>query len=163
MILFIFLGLLTISSASPIDYINSYRAKHGSPPLIYNTSMDSKTESWAQTMSSLGVLIHSIPNGEYGENLGQTNVGGWESIVDAWYNEISQYNFSNPGFTPATGHFTQLVWVGSKSMSIGTSSDASGNLYVVARFSPPGNVLGQFATNVMPLLTKTRYICKCEC
>jgi hypothetical protein len=34
----------------------------------------------------------------------------FKSAVDAWYNEVQSYNFNSPGWSGATGHFTQLVW-----------------------------------------------------
>lgn len=29
------------------------------------------------------------------------------------YNEVVEYTWTQPGFSPATGHFTQVVWRGS--------------------------------------------------
>jgi hypothetical protein len=74
----------------------------------------------------------------------------------AWYNEISLYNFSSPGFSSATGHFTQVVWTDSIQLGMGialTSNNLSA--YVVANYYPAGNVLGQFATEVPPLCIST--------
>ncbi|CAF3299972.1 unnamed protein product [Rotaria socialis] len=69
----------------------------------------------------------------------------------AWYNEISLYNYKSPGFSAATGHFTQVVWAGSTQLGIGIAF-TSNNLaaYVVANYFPPGNYLGQFPANVLP-------------
>ena len=52
---------------------------------------------------------------EYGENLLGTCYLGYFNMpfnvsqaVESWYNEISGYNFNNPGYSPDTGHFTQV-------------------------------------------------------
>jgi hypothetical protein len=74
------------------------------------------------------------------------------------YDEVRMYNFNNPGFSSATGHFTQVVW--RSSSTIGCAVQACNNglggtgwprgSLVVCRYSPAGNVLGSFQTNVLP-------------
>jgi len=49
-----------------------------------------------------------------------------------------------------TGHFTQVVWKGSKEVGMGVSSDGH---FVVCNYSPPGNWTDNFAANVLPLGT----------
>ena len=49
------------------------------------------------------------------------------------------------------GHFTQVVWKGTKEMGVGRATARSGNIYVVANYSPPGNMQGAFQANVFPL------------
>ena len=81
---------------------------------------------------------------------------GWTSATDAasssvdlWYNEDSQYNYNDPVFSLATGHYTQLVWKASTQIGFGASLTSSGEWLVVAEFDPPGNVEGEFAANVL--------------
>jgi len=70
--------------------------------------------------------------------------------TDAWYDEIKLYSFNSPGFSSGTGHFTQVVWKGSKKLGIGYALTSDGRgLYVVAQYSPPGNYMGQFSQNVV--------------
>jgi hypothetical protein len=48
-----------------------------------------------------------------------------------WYNEVSKYNYRNPGFSMATGHFTQLVWKNTKSIGFGIAQKGS-SYYIVS-------------------------------
>ena len=48
----------------------------------------------------------------YGENLYKSTrlpeIGAGERATQAWYDEIEDYDFDNPGFQGATGHFSQV-------------------------------------------------------
>jgi hypothetical protein len=48
----------------------------------------------------------------------------------------------------ATGHFTQVVWKSSKSISVGVAKGRGGTTFVVVNYYPPGNYKGQFSANV---------------
>ena len=65
--------------------------------------------------------------GSYGENLAK-GYGDWKSAITAWYDEVSDYDYSNPGFSSSTGHFTQLVWVGTTKLGCGVA-DCNGSMY----------------------------------
>lgn len=60
------------------------------------------------------------PNNKYGENLyfGSGFKISAEDAVRTWYNEIHDYNFKKPVFHPDIGHFTQLIWKGSKELGV---------------------------------------------
>jgi hypothetical protein len=61
------------------------------------------------------------------------------------------YDFQNPAFSHDTGHFTQLLWNGSKKIGVGFAVKKDGDAYkyyCVAHYQPPGNVIGYFADNV---------------
>ena len=70
----------------------------------------------------------------------------------SWYNEISMYSYSSPGFSSATGHFTQVIWQGSTQVGIGIAfSTNNQSATVVANYYPAGNVIGSFPANVLPV------------
>ena len=75
---------------------------------------------------------------------------GGQRAAEMWYEEIKDYNFRNPGFKSATGHFTQLIWVGSRDVGIAKAVGKNGAHFVVARYYPAGNFVGQFPENVKP-------------
>ena len=68
------------------------------------------------------------------------------------YEEMTNpgYDFDNPGWNakPGTGHFTQVVWKASTQLGIG-KEEKNGCIYVVGRYSPAGNIMGDFESNVL--------------
>lgn len=65
-------------------------------------------------------------------------------IVKAWFDEYSNYNIKNES---SAIHFSQLVWKNSKKLGVGHAYTGQ-KLFVVAFYKPPGNIRGQFNTNV---------------
>ena len=178
---------------------NNYRNKHQAPPLTINQSvynfyifftyivqsssiychllfiqLNGIAQKWAQNLADTGIFQHSGADA-VGENLYASfgmEVNG-KTVVDSWYNEIQDYDFSSPGFSSNTGkntihqimknclliyqfcisgHFTQLVWVGSTQLGIGKTTSTDGTTYVVANYLPPGNFEGEFQVNVLQQL-----------
>ncbi|MFC4374240.1 CAP family protein [Nocardia halotolerans] len=132
---------------------NTYRAEHGSPAMTLTQNLNNRAQQCAKYYATKGAIDHSCPykNGA-GENLvmGQGSfsaVSLVEMSTKMWYDEIKYYDFNNPGFSMATGHFTQLVWKSSTRLGIGYASDG-GTSVVVALYNPPGNVQGQYPQNV---------------
>ena len=139
------------------NYINTYRIKHHANVLTYNLDISNISQSWATYLSFNNLFKHSN-NKQYGENLAW--FGGYKNdivnlikkSIDSWYNEIQYYNFSNPGFSSDTGHFSQLVWAGTNSFGIGYSyNNSNHSAIIVFNFSPPGNIIGLFSQNVLPI------------
>ena len=64
------------------------------------------------------------------------------------YDEVCQYNFDQPNFNSDTGHFTEVVWSGSRKLGVGYSVGRNIKfpgyvcVYVVGRYSPAGNNVG---------------------
>lgn len=97
-------------------------------------------------------LIHL--GGPYGENLAAGYVGG-EAPVDAWYDEISMYNYSNPGFSEETGHFTQLIWNSSVELGCAiVTCDNAWRQYTICEYSPMGNIVGTTAARTRELFSE---------
>jgi len=138
------------------NYINSYRTKHQSPPLVWDSGIYKIAQDWSNYLVTNNLFKHS-GNQSYGENLAYyqgygTNVMTLlKKAVDGWYNEYKLYDFNNPGFSQATGHFTCLVWAASTNYGIGISLDnATSSVDIVFNSSPPGNYIGKFKENVLP-------------
>ena len=140
-----------------VAYINNYRAKHQSPPLTWDVSPANFAQNWSYYLLSNNLFQHSNSK-LYGENLSYFQ--GYKATplelilksVDVWYNEISMYDFNNSGYQNGTGHFTCLIWKSSTKFGIGISINKTSNEVVISmNTSPPGNILGQFAVNVLPI------------
>ncbi|XP_078082815.1 GLI pathogenesis-related 2 [Mustelus asterias] len=144
-----------------LESLNEYRAKHGAGPLTMNPVISEKAEKWAKHLVNCKTLKHS--DTPYGENIwcqqghGSPQVTGKE-VVDSWYNEIKNYDFSSPGFQKNCGHFTQSVWRATKEIGVGLASNGKGLTVVVAQFDPAGNITnpGYFTKNVLPVGSKVK-------
>jgi hypothetical protein len=66
-----------------------------------------------------------------------------------WYDEVGSFDFDEGGFSKKTGHFTQVVWRGTKQIGCGVSQ-CNGMDVWVCQYDPPGNVRGQYRDNVLP-------------
>ncbi|CDH12511.1 related to Protein PRY2 [Zygosaccharomyces bailii ISA1307] len=132
-----------------VDGHNDKRAKHESTEsLEWDDSLAQYAQNYADKYDCSGSLTHS--GGPYGENLavGYSNQG----TIDAWYNEIEKYNWSDPGFSDSTGHFTQVVWKSTTKVGCGSKQcGGSVGTYVICSYNPAGNFIGDFSENVMPL------------
>jgi hypothetical protein len=139
---------------------NKDRALNQAPPLVWNAQLAQFAQNWANNCT----WAHS--GGPYGENL----FGMWSSAtttnytsqtpyaINAWYQEISSYDFTKPGFYEATGHFTQLVWksttaVGCAWNTVPCMNNGYNFFKFVCEYNPPGNIIGgnYFQLNVLPV------------
>lgn len=129
---------------------NKKRALHkDTSALSWSSKLADYAQSYADKYDCSGNLVHS--GGPYGENLALGY--GEAGSVDAWYDEISSYDWSNPGFSSNAGHFTQVVW--KSSTEVGCGIKTCGGLwgdYVICSYNPAGNFAGEFQDNVQPLL-----------
>ncbi|TCJ89949.1 CAP family protein [Nocardia alba] len=132
---------------------NTARAKHGAGPLQWAAQLYPSTVQYA----NMCVFAHSNSGGQYGENLyATTNPNATAATaVDSWMAEAAQYDYDNPGFSAATGHFTQVVWKNTTQVAVavadcpaGTIFPSTASKFIVARYTPPGNYQGQFPQNV---------------
>ncbi|KAJ3887050.1 CAP domain-containing protein [Lentinula edodes] len=126
---------------STLNSHNTARAQYGASSLTWNSDLYPATQQWASA------------GGNYGENLAAAAPQGIsvQQGVSMWMAEASQYNYSNPTFSSSTGHFTQVVWKSTTSVACAIATCnflGNGTGYLVCRYDPPGNYLGQFAQNV---------------
>ena len=135
-----------------VDTHNRLRARHCAPPLRWSPKVAASAERWAQTLQRKGcALQHS--GGPYGENLAGGTHGAMtpDAVVEMWYAEVKGYAFKRGGFSPKTGHFTQLVWRGTSELGCAKAECGSQIDLWVCQYAPPGNVEGGYHDNVQPI------------
>lgn len=129
---------------------NLLRSQHGAPAMTWNQGIQKYAQEWANKIAKEDRMYHRQPN-NYGENIywaSGMNPSG-KNVVDSWYSEIKDYNYSKPDFSMKTGHFTQVVWIGSTELGCGRATSKNGGIYIVCNYNPPGNYMGLFPKNVL--------------
>lgn len=140
---------------------NNERAAVNVPPLSWSDSLAADAKSYAQYLTTLGLSTRDrVPHcgtgghpscGGQGENLSW----GWPpgsyspaNGVQRWAAEKSNYHggpLSEADFAPGVpmiGHYTQMVWKNTSQVGCGTASSNT-MAFLVCRYSPSGNYLGQ--------------------
>ncbi|KAI7821198.1 CAP domain-containing protein [Gamsiella multidivaricata] len=131
---------------------NQARARYGARALQWTPALYSATVQYVQMCK----FAHSNAESQYGENIyASSNPNtGIKDAVAAWMAESSNYNYNNPGFSAATGQFTQVVWKNTQQVTCAMASCPAGAIfpqpskYIVCRYTPQGNIAGQFPQNV---------------
>lgn len=113
---------------------NAARARRGASPLVWDDTLASVAQQW----SNRGVFEHS--KSRYGENLAM-GTGNCKQAVDLWVDEEKDWR-PGMGFSMSTGHFTQVVWKGTKRVGCGFAKGI-----VTCNYDPPGNS-GNYGGNV---------------
>ncbi|KAF2204379.1 PR-1-like protein, partial [Delitschia confertaspora ATCC 74209] len=151
-----------------IYHHNAARALHGAEPLVWNNDLAAKSLDWANNCQ--------FKHNSAGQNLFATSGDAFNvsaGIINSWYNaeivHMDGYwgapNIPEPAFS-SVGHFTQMVWKSTKSIGC-ASVDCSGRMvdengnpiqyskYTVCDYDPAGNVVGQYAENIVRPSTAT--------
>jgi len=139
---------------------NAKRSLHGAAPLVWDATLARHAKEWAEVLVRWGEMEHARDTGE-GENLywyKGSKVATCVEAVKSWYGEEPDYPYNNPPKTyqefyagKKIGHFTQIVWKGTRKVGVALATKKAGGwteTYIVARYSPQGNILGHFAANV---------------
>jgi hypothetical protein len=77
-----------------------------------------------------------------------------QDVVNSWGNEVEWYDFSTGRCSPQAehgcGHFTQMVWIGTRTVGCGRAIGADKAQVWVCSYDPAGNYDGEHADNVRP-------------
>lgn len=129
---------------------NSERKRIGIAGLAWNPQLAAQAASWAQNLASKGIFEHSKNRGNVGENLWMGSAGYYapEAMISAF---VAEGKYFRPGTFPDVsstgdwsdvGHYTQLIWPGTKEVGCAKAA-GNGRDVLVCRYAPAGNVMGQ--------------------
>lgn len=128
---------------------NKLRAKHHAPALKWDDTLATYAQKW----SNKCVFEHS--DSPYGENLA-LGYPTWTSVVNGWYSEVKDYDYSKTGFSMDTGHFTQVVWKSTTKIGCGVKTCnnlGKGVKLYTCSYASYGNIIGDnnkyFIQNVL--------------
>ncbi|KAG0535194.1 hypothetical protein BDA96_04G345300 [Sorghum bicolor] len=136
-------------ASSFLEPHNAARRAVGVPALRWDEGLAAYARWYAAARAGDCALAHS--HGAYGENLFRGSGGaGWSpaAVVGAWVRESALYNRASNscrGGGGACGHYTQIVWRGTKAVgcAMAPCAGARGRFtFAVCSYSPPGNYVG---------------------
>ncbi|TEB39192.1 PR-1-like protein [Coprinellus micaceus] len=128
-----------------LDAHNTVRGRYGAEDLVWDNAAATAAQVWADNCR----FAHE-DDSLYGENIaaGPSDLN-IRSAIQFWADEESEYDPSNP----QASHFTQVVW--KSTTGVGCASAQCTGIFgidlatfYVCKYSPPGNVLGEFDENV---------------
>lgn len=128
-----------------IDAHNRVRARRGAQPLIWANTL-------AQSAKEVATRCLFAPSGTaYGEAIAWGRSLTCGAATELWISQEQNFVEGNPGFSSASGHFTQAVWKSTTQVGCFVASCGSAGApteLVVCHYNPPGNFLASFQTNV---------------
>ncbi|XP_054779226.1 pathogenesis-related protein 1-like [Prosopis cineraria] len=147
---FILFALTASAQNSPQDYVNAHnaaRSQVGVPNIVWNYTVASYAQNYANQRKADCQLVHSDGNGgKYGENLAWSSgdLSGTDA-VKLWVDEKAYYHYDSNTCDPGKvcGHYTQVVWKNSASVGCGKVRCNNGGTFIGCNYYPPGNYRGQ--------------------
>ena len=137
---------------------NALRAKHNAVALTKLDDLAELAETTLQGCVDAGTLVHSGTSykGKWmGQNLHLSSYPTTaESVLDGWYtSEEVNYDYDTGSSKGGViGHFTQVVWKGSKQIGcnykVGPWRNFPNSYYVCCNYFPGGNIIGYYTQNV---------------
>ncbi|KAL8372281.1 hypothetical protein RB595_001866 [Gaeumannomyces hyphopodioides] len=129
-------------------------------PLSWDGGLEADAAAYAKVLAAKdGGLEHAQDRNNAGENLYMSFGGSGDNLfLDASKAFIDEKKLYVPACPPISmgspaeqkafmgyGHYTQCVWPGTQKVGMASAVSKSGKRYVVARYRPSGNMMGQSA------------------
>jgi uncharacterized protein YkwD len=124
---------------------NRWRRQYGVPALTWSPRLADYAQQWANTLLK-GNRFEHRPDLPYGENLAEASGQQLtpERVVSMWGSENQYYDHDSNSCASGKmcGHFTQVVWKGTREVGCGMARNAGREVWV-CNYNPPGNVIGR--------------------
>lgn len=138
-----------------LDGHNRARGEVDVAPLVWDNRLAADAGTYARTLAQTDQFRHAdqpLDGSREGENLfqGTRDAYSYAEMVQLWIDERSDFvnlatpQFSRSGNWAGVAHYTQIVWRGTTSVGCALASNGQTD-YLVCRYSPAGNVVGQTA------------------
>ncbi|WWD21041.1 hypothetical protein CI109_105522 [Kwoniella shandongensis] len=132
-----------------VDLHNAARKKYGAADVVWDESLAKVAEEHAKLCNKQHTK--AAENLQWGDGTPTP-----QGAVDAWMAEASQYDWNNPVYSEATGHFTQVVWKDTTRIGCYIAQCAAGKVssdagfQTACEYDPAGNYVnaGEFQANV---------------
>jgi uncharacterized protein YkwD len=140
---------LLLIDASAISSIlkehNNERQLLKIPDLIWSDELAEYASEWALQLAKDNQGLHHRKSNLYGENIAYWSGSySYAKGVSLWNEEKKYYKYKANGDDWAkTGHYTQVIWKDTRRVGCGCASGASGQIFFVCNYDPPGNYRGQ--------------------
>jgi uncharacterized protein YkwD len=122
---------------------NRIRARVDVPPLTWSVSLAARAQDWANHLLRQARFYHR-PNSNFGENLFEISGAGATpaEVVGDWASEARDYNYRANACRGVCGHYTQLVWRGTRQVGCSVARTRNREIWV-CNYDPPGNWIGE--------------------
>ncbi|MBL8241494.1 MAG: hypothetical protein JNM66_28980 [Bryobacterales bacterium] len=122
---------------------NALRARVGVPPLEWSPQLAAYAQKWANTLLARR-QFHHRPDTPYGENLfAITGASATPAeVVKSWGDESSDYDHRTNRCRAVCGHYTQIVWAGTRRVGCAVARGRGREVWV-CNYDPPGNWAGE--------------------
>jgi uncharacterized protein YkwD len=136
----------TLTKTSILTEHNKERQLLAIPDLIWSNELAEYASEWALQLAEEDNGIHHRDFDAYGENISWFSAApdDYAKGVSLWNDEKKYYKYKAIGNDWAkTGHYTQVIWKNTQRVGCGCALGASGALFFVCNYDPPGNYSGQ--------------------
>lgn len=147
-------GKPSLDPAAMLAAHNQWRSKTGVPALQWSNELAGSSQKWADQLARTGCnMKHST--GKYGENIfwagAATRSDGTSSVqnisdqnvVDAWGNEIQDYDYASNSCHGVCGHYTQVVWKSTSDVGCAMTVCSDKAQLWVCQYTSRGNMVGE--------------------
>lgn len=131
---------------------NEERSRFGAPRLAWSPRLAGEARDWAQKLAREGRMRHASNDERKGagENLWMGPAGAYSArtMVEAFAAERRHFkpgtfpHISRTGNWRDVGHFTQVVWHGTREIGCAVAHNGRDD-FLVCRYWPAGNTYGQ--------------------
>ena len=135
-----------------LDLHNRERAEVGAPPLVWDTGLAAAAAGYGPALAARGSLTHSPQASRpgQGENLWMGTHARYSlaSMFGGWAGEKRSFrpgrfpDVSRTGKWSDVAHYTQIIWRSTRRVGCAVRQTPAWD-YLICRYAPPGNFVGQ--------------------